>query len=568
MGYPRAVRPRRTAAAAGLAAALVVVGTAAACARPAPPVVARSARPVEAAQARSAPAPASPVRLVVLIVTDQLATESLERFRPLLTGGLARLLAEGTSFRQAHHAHAMTTTAPGHASLATGRWPRHHGVVANAWYDRAADTIVESVDDERFGKSPSRLLAPTLGSWLKAAHPAARVFAASGKDRGALLLAGRDADGAFWYDDGSGLFRSSDYYPHPRPEWLRAFHAGPARFAWFGRPWTPLRPLAPEEAAAFGIVELDEGVYPRRFPHPVGGDTTWPGGSYWEDVFETPLVDELLAALARDLVAAERLGADAEPDLLALSFSGLDSVGHAFGHHSPEVLDTVLRLDGLLGRLLAELETGIGREHLLLALSADHGVAPVTEAVRAGGGTATREDASHVACVQSTVAALDGTDGAGPWFVADGVLAAGRLGADGLPQPAVERAVAAHLAGCPQVVRVWTARELAAPQPPPGPFGGAYWRAYHHGRSPHFLVQYAPTHLERQWRGTTHHSPYPYDTHVPLLFWGAGVAPGTVDEPVATVDLAPTLAALLGLPAPQGVDGRDLTPLLPPAAAR
>ena len=359
------------------------------------------------------------IRLVMVVVVDQLAWDTLMRFRPALRGGLARLLDSGVTFSDAHHRHAMTATAPGHATLATGLTPRHHGVVANYWFDRNANREVYSAEDpvsEEVG--PVNLLATALPDWVRQRDPWGRTFTAAGKDRSAVMLGGKRPTGAFWFDPEVGGFVTSHRY-HRAPGWVMAFNRRPLLRERFGTLWQPL-PLPPRvDASRLGVVQLEGSGLPTGFPHAYGPDSTRPDEGFYEAIFDSPAIDEYLADFARELVARERLGLDDHLDYLGLSFSAVDSVGHTYGPHSREALDAVLRLDRALGELLAAIEQQVGRNRMVVALSADHGVAPMPERQRRLGLRGDRESPADVACLQSVLRRLDDAYGRRDWFAYD-----------------------------------------------------------------------------------------------------------------------------------------------------
>ncbi|HEV8238057.1 MAG TPA: alkaline phosphatase family protein [Thermoanaerobaculia bacterium] len=499
------------------------------------------------------------VRLLVLVVVDQLAWDTLMRYRPALRGGLARLLDSGVTFTEAHHRHAMTATAPGHATLVTGLTPRHHGVVANYWFDRNANREVYSAEDpvaEEMG--PANLLATALPDWVRQRDWWGRTFSASGKDRAAVMLGGKRPTGAFWYDPDARGFVTSPRYHHP-PGWLMAFNRRPLLRERFGTLWQPL-PLR-VDPARLGVVQLEGTGLPLGFPHTYGGAVTRPGKEFYEAIYDSPAVDEYLAQFAAELVAHERLGLDDHLDYLGLSFSAVDSVGHEYGPHSREVLDTVLRLDRALDTLLTSIESKVGRNRMVVVLSADHGIAPMPERQRQLGLRGTREAPADVACVQSVLRKLDTTYGQRDWFSYDLYLDAVQVARSRVPRAELDRRIQAWLGACPNVERVWTRAELT-PDRPTKDTSLAFQRAsYLPSRSPDFVIQWKPWFVDRL-TGTTHKTPYPYDTHVPLVIRVPRVPPHAVREPVATADLAPTLASLLGLRPPRKLDGVDRSELV------
>lgn len=548
-GCRTARRSVATRAAAALLASVLVAGG---CARPG------ADRPSEPAASLSPDAP----RLVLLLVVDQLPAAQLERYRPLFTGGLARLLDESAAFTDAHHRHAVTSTAPGHATVATGRHPSGHGIIGNGWFDPETGEDVYCIDDPDHGLSPRNLLATTLGDWLREAVPEARVFAAGGKDRAAVLLGGHEPDGAFWYDRETGRFTTSTYYrpeESEEPRWLEAFHDEHLPVERFGSSWEPL----PEVAAAAGSLELgriDFGAVDPwfRFPHTLGGMSLSPGEGYFGDLYGTPFLDAYLARFARTLLEAEGLGQDAAPDLLALSFSAPDTVGHWYGPDSLEYADTLARLDRILGELLDAVDRRVGLDRTLILLTADHGVAPAPEVLAARGQPGHRAGVDEALCFQRLDRELDRRFGAADWFRPGPFVREDALAQHGVERSVLEQAAREYLEACPGVERVWTRTELDT-GPPAGDLESLLQlHSFHPERSPDLDVTLEEGFLQiPPPLAASHGSPHPYDTHVPWLVRGPGIGAGTISEPVATADLAPTAAALVGIPVPAGVDGVD-----------
>jgi predicted AlkP superfamily pyrophosphatase or phosphodiesterase len=512
-------------------------------------------------------APAAPqlpaIRLLVLVVVDQLAWDTLERARPALRGGLGRLLAESVEVRHAEHRHGITSTSPGHGTLVTGLEPRHHGLIANDWYDRSRGKQVWAHQDPDSGVfGPAQLLASGLGDWIRDRDPRAKSFALSAKHRGAVVTGGRRPNGAFWFDPAVPGFVSSAAYP-PEPEWLPKSPQHEAIRARFGTPW--LAAPLPEgvDPAALGFVQLEGTNLPRPFPHAMGDAVPFATTGFFNALSETPLIDEHVAALAEELIVRERLGKDEALDFLGVSFASFDDVGHEYGQHSLEALDALIRLDRVLGALLDRVDHEVGREHVVVVLSADHGAPPMPERQRLVGGPGERKTPEAIACVQRIPQQLDATFGPHRWFESAFYLDDDEVARSGVPRAEIERRVAAWLADCPGVTRAWTRGELEAPVPAgeSEPWRERYRASFHPQRSPDFLVQPDLFYMDRL-RAVTHKTPYEYDAHVPLLLRLPGVAPRMVDEPVATTDVAPTLAALLGLRPETAPDGRDLSALL------
>lgn len=516
-----------------------------------------------------APPPGTP-KLVVLVVSDQFRADYLDRARPLFAGGLARLAEEGVVFTQAHHGHAVTNTAPGQATLATGSHPARHGIVGNGWVERPTGEETYCVEDPRFGTSPANLRVPAFGDWLKERYPQAKVVSASGKDRGAVPSAGRDADAVFWYDREEGGWKTSGYYADSPPDWVETYNAAGPPVDLFYSGWEALPAVDPAAAAAAGFRPMDRGPFERGFPHVVGNLGGEKDEAYWGGLYRTPAVDEWLGDFGRELVKRHELGSDEWPDLLALSFSALDTVGHGYGPNSMEVLDTLLRLDRTLGELFDFLDQRLGREAYVVAFSGDHGVVPLPEVVE---NPELRAGLDEVRCLRQVVSEMEVTWGddlwlAEPWYLDHGLLE--EAGHD----PAVVAAdLAQKLEACPHVETAWTRAEILDVGDPGVPVpGGDFALRYRNGfdpdRSPDVMLQWVENFLPDLSGRTGHGSPYTYDTHVPFVLLGADLAPGEVHDPVLTTDVAPTLAALLDVTPPQEIDGVDRLSMARDAAPR
>ena len=512
----------------------------------------RGEAPVEA------PANGTP-RLVLFLVVDQARADYLVRFRPLWRHGLDRLLRESVVFTDAHHDHALTKTAPGHATLATGVHPSRHGIISNDWYDRELRQEVDSDEDDRWDddRSPHYLLVPTFADRMKERWPAAKTFGASGKSRGALLAIGATGDRAFWYDDETGRFVTSTYYGEDEPAWLEAFHEDSPVDRRFGRPWEPL-PEVVAAAPEYGIEPLDRGLGHSMFPHPVGGAEVFPGESYYWSFYRTPFMDDAVFELASTILIEEQLGEDAFPDVLSLSLSAVDLVGHAFGPDSPEMLDTLLRLDRGLGELLDLIDERIGLDRVVVSFSSDHGVVPVPEVVAHREGTPLKRfGTDERLCFQQVESGMDAELGEADWFEYDLVVNRETLEATGRSHAEVVAVADRLLEQCPGVARAWTATELEELDPIAGEMQRLYRNNYFPGRSADLLIQ-----LEEGWLGSTsattnHGSAYWYDTHVPWLLRLPSGEGREVSDRVLTVDVAPTIAGLLGIDLGTEIDGRD-----------
>jgi len=497
-------------------------------------------------------------RLIVLISVDQLGSELFTRMQPTFSGGFRLLLDRGTEFRKAEYRHAKTETAPGHATIAAGTHPSRHGIIGNWWLERGDPEELLSVDDEQYDKSPRKLARSTLGDWLKDHAEAAKVIAASAKDRSAILLGGRSADLAVWFDDESGRLVSSPYYAQPM--WFESFDSRRLADELFGRIWTPL-PLTGDDLEQLQIEEVDRGPREHGFPHVPGPLDLAPEEDFYDGLWDSPWLDEIVARFALEAIRSENLGADEAVDLLALSFSASDSVGHDWGPNSREQIDVLLRLDRLLGELFDQIDEVVGLGRTIVALTSDHGSVPAPEVLWTRGEKGEFPSAETVQCVQSVGRRLAEAHGVERWLEAGPFLDNDLEKRTGLARSELELRTAAEAGKCPSVARVWTRGELMAAEPG-DEIQQLFANSFFADRSPDFLIQFDEYFMTSRRMFTTHGTVYPYDRRVPILIMAPGVLTGPVNRPVAPIDIAPTLAALAGVPYPDDLDGTDLTLLL------
>ncbi|MCS7045468.1 MAG: alkaline phosphatase family protein, partial [Gemmataceae bacterium] len=347
-------------------------------------------RPIEGAVPRQA----GPIRLAVVLVFDQLRGDYLDRWKDLFTdGGFKRLTTEGAWFANCHYPYSDTVTAPGHASLVTGSTPSRHGIIANDWYDRSKREMTTSTEDERYqllptpakqvrGASPWRRREETIGEVLQKMRPKARVVSLSIKERAAILLAALRSSICYWFNVYQGGFVTSTYYRDQPHAWVTAFNKTRSADAWVQQSWERLMPQidyakysGPDDVAAEGVGYLQG----KTFPHPFAAAKEKSDKDYYYAVANSPFGNELLWSFAKVCIEAEKLGRGPDPDLLCLSFSCNDIVGHCWGPDSQEVLDITLRSDRLVKELLDYLDSKVGRGQYIVALSADHGVCPIPE---------------------------------------------------------------------------------------------------------------------------------------------------------------------------------------------
>jgi predicted AlkP superfamily pyrophosphatase or phosphodiesterase len=510
--------------------------------------------------AGGANAPPARPRLVLFVSVDQMRFDYLTRFAPLFESGLGRILDEGAVFTNARYRHANCETGPGHALLLSGRHARDNGIVANSWYDRLRRKSINVVEDPVVSPlpgpgrpaSPANFIGFTVGDLLKKASPASRVVGVSLKDRSAILMAGPRADAAYWYEPKAGRFGSSTYYMPALPPWLEAWNREGKVDALRGALWTRLlsdealyrRHAGPDD------VRGEWDTLDTIFPHRIRGVP--PSAEFYEDVRRTPFADELTLEAA--LLAAQNhdLGTDEATDVLAVGFSATDTIGHTYGPDSQELMDQILRLDRILGRLMAAMEARTGPGRLLVGLSGDHGVMPLVESLRAQGKDARRvhPDALEKPVRQALASRFPGAADLVADFDAGGfTLDLEALSRHGLKQASVETAIEDALLATGLVERVYTGSRLLGDPPADDPHFALFRASFFEPRSPHVAALLKPyVYMDHEYvGGTGHGSPYDYDRHVPVAFLGAGIRPGHHDAQIGPEDIAPTLARLLGL---------------------
>jgi arylsulfatase A-like enzyme len=502
-------------------------------------------------------------KLVVVIVIDQFRGDYLERYRDQFgEGGFRLLLDHGANFTDCNYDYANTRTAPGHATLFTGAYSNGHGIAANEWWDPKKKKMVTSVEDDdtkvigmaedaagkKTGASPHNLLADTLGDELKlATQGQARVFAVSLKDRAAVLPGGFAADAAYWIDPKSGSWITSTYYRRDLPKWAQDFNAGDRVAKYWDRDW-----------------KNANGDALRSTAHRKGKDGSDAG--FYEVVGSTPFANEYELEFAKELVVYENLGAGKATDLLSISLSPNDILGHQVGPDSPEMAAMALALDRELADFFAFLGHQIGLANVWIALSADHGVSALPDAAKKLRIPAANLDAGKLeAQINSALTAKFSPGHAGSYIKLDYPLAwldQDTFTAVHVKEHDAETAVgeAMKQAG---LRAYFTKSQLAAGEVPDTALGRKFLNSY----SPEggwYVMGVPEPYTVGPAKGTDHASPYTYDTHVPLAFYGLPFRPGTYRTHAEPVDLATTLASLLGINAPTHAVGRVLTEAIAP----
>lgn len=505
------------------------------------------------------PAVVAPPKLVVFITVDQLLPEYYDRWKHQLNGGLALLYREGAVFQNGYQDHAITETAPGHASTMSGRFPVHTGIASNsAGVSDPATTLIGTMGS---GASPHRFQGTTLTDWLLARDPSTRVLSVSRKDRGAILPIGKHKAQIFWYSpartgEGNGDFVTSSYYAAELPQWVRDFNARRLPHRYAGTTWDLLLPAsAYAEIDSVAVENLGRGVV---FPHVVPDDSAT--AAYLAPNY--PWIDEITLQLALEGVNRMELGAGRRTDMLAVSLSGMDGIGHAFGPDSREVHDHALRLDRMLGTFLDSLFKLRGRANVIVALTGDHGVAPFIDV----SGKATNPQATRVAIGPVVARArqmiLDAGGDTTAISFGGGVLDLDRSKLANANVDAIVTAFADSAKRIPGVLRADRPSELARRDTVRDHIARRWLHMFASDDEAALVVTLTPYSYWGAGTYATHGTPHDYDARVPVIFFGAPFRPGMHPQTVRVVDMGPTLARALGVTPLERLDGVPLSAAL------
>ena len=525
------------------------------------------------------------IRLVLQLTVDGLRADLLSRYADRFgEGGFRYLKQNGTVFANAHYQHANTETIVGHSTLATGAQPSVHGMTGNVWFDAETGELAYNIEDADFpllpsreqaktgeqvdpaqklarsqGRSPRALLAETFADKLKAyTGGKAKIFAVAGKDRGAVALAGK-AGKAFWVSTNSGDFITSAYYYDSYPEWVTTWNAQRKAEALADKQWVLLNEsdtylLAHQDDRPY---ETDLRGYGRVFPHQFGNADD---KLLYTQVITSPQGDQLTADFAGHLLVSEQLGRDSVPDYLSVSFSGVDAVNHFFGPSSLETEDMVLQLDRTLAAFLAIIDAEVGLEHTLIVLSADHGMAELPEYKTEQGYDAGRLTSDVVLAAAARIGKqlYDSEDLVKsyyrPFLYLDDMV----ISAAGLQKDQVASAMAQALTLEHGIYLAIT--PAGVEQSPDSRLLHQIRNNIHPVRSGDIYIVQDPYwfNFDKGPVAGMHGSPWNYDTHVPVIFAGAGMNARMVYRRIQPADVAPTLSALMGMSPPASAQGTVL----------
>jgi predicted AlkP superfamily pyrophosphatase or phosphodiesterase len=530
----------------------------------------------------------SEVKLVLQVTVDGLRADLLNRYKNGFgKGGFRFLMEEGTYYTNAHYQHANTETIVGHTTLATGTFPSQHGMIGNVWFDREAGELSYNIEDPKHpiiptrdsgmkgtqvdpaqklsrtqGRSPSVILAPTFGDGLAAYYGGrSKIFGVSGKDRSAVSMAGHVGK-AFWYSTNTGDFVTSTYYYDAYPDWVSKWNAQRKTERYVGESWSLLNDssaylLASQDDRPY---EADLKGYGRVFPHPFGQADD---KLFYTRILVSPVGDQLALDFSKALIKHEQLGQDEIPDYLSISFSSVDAVNHFFGPSSLENEDVVVQLDRTLADLFKFIDKTVGLKHTLVVLAADHGMADMPEYMTELGYKAGRLDPDEIVAAANKVGQKFGVDEIVRFFYRPYLyLNNEKIAAAKIDRMKVENAIADALTDLDGISLAVASSRLSAQQN--NPLLEQVRNNYHVSRSGDIYVIQEPYWFlfDKGPIAAMHGSPWRYDTHVPIIIMGSGIQAKTVHRRVHPVDVAPTIAALLGMTSPSSAQGLPLEEVL------
>lgn len=518
-------------------------------------------------------------KLVVGIVVDQMRQEYLYRYGAKFgPGGFKRMMNEGFMLTNAHYNYVPTYTGPGHASVYTGTTPAIHGIIGNDWYDKNLKKMVNCVEDpdqKPVGSngngdvSPWRMLTTTITDEMKiASQKRSKVISLSIKDRGAVLPGGHMADAAYWYDGSTGKFITSTYYRLTLPEWMDKFNEKNLADQYLSQTWNTRLPIAdytesgPDDSP---YEEIFNGKERPVFPYDLKVLRATNGN--FAMLAETPFGNDLLLAAARAALQGERLGKNTATDFLGISFSSPDIIGHSFGPNSIEVEDTYIRLDQNLADLFSILDAEVGRGKYIVFLTADHAVADVPQYLKDNKVPVDyqrRDTASYNTFLRKNFPGkqvIQNVSNNQVFLNQD--LFQGDPKTSGIDLLVAAESVASYIISQKGIAQVFTKGQLRQGSfDEEGPRGMVI-RGFHPKRSGDIAYLTEPGWLSSSsTTGTSHGTPYSYDTHVPVLFFGAGVKPGSSSAYHPITDIAPTLSVLLKIKFPNGCTGQPIRELI------
>lgn len=514
-------------------------------------------------------------KLVVGIVVDQMRYDYIYRYwNKFGNGGFKKLVNGGYFCKNAHYNYVPTYTAPGHACIYTGTSPSVNGIISNLWFDKFAGKKAYCVEDSTAkplgttaskGKmSPKRLLSTTITDQLRLSNMLkSKTFGIALKDRSSILPAGHNANGAFWFDGSVGGFVSSSFYMSDLPQWLKDFNAKNLVTSYLSQGWKPLLPLeqyteSTEDKSAYesSPTQPDQAFFPYDYTKIIQEKR-------YDMIAYTPYGNSITKDLALECLRKEQLGKDEFTDMLCVSFSSTDIIAHAYGIRAIEVEDVYLRLDKDLEEFINALEKEVGKGNFTLFLTADHGAAENTEYLKANkipGGLI--DELVFEKQIRTFLKDKYGDSLALSYYNQQVFLNEKAIAEKKLNKDEIINTLSNWLMQQPGISEVFSAQSMRTQNYTEGSMKHLIQNGYHHKFSGDVIVNYLPGWMEHDTKGTTHGAPYSYDTHVPLIFYGAGIVKGESVGRVHITDIAPTIAQLLNIEYPSGCTGKPVGAVL------
>ena len=508
---------------------------------------------------------------MVFLSIDQFPNHIVQRLNPYFKGGFRWLLDHGIYYGQAYHEHSYTATGPGHFVLSSGQYPGPRGILGNTWYDREQKKVVYCVDDILDLSGTDAPLPPhlqtwsSLGDWLKAVNPRSQVYSLAVKDRAAILLGGLQADLSIWYDPEKS-FTTAPYFAATMPAWLTSFNQTLNILAYRDSLWRrELDPTTYQQVAREDYYQGETDRYhsnPYSPVFPIGFDQEFTDDDIRDRIRNFPWLDREVLRLATIIVKEKRLGLDADPDLLFVGLSTSDWVGHYYGPYSQEVMDHFLKLDRYLDNFIKWLDDTVGLEQVLFVIASDHGGCPLPEYAKQKYNLSagridwdlysqTWNDIDNVLVNRYGTAQLYVRHALGVYYDHESLA---RLK---IPTWELDKIFKEYLEAIPGIRQLYTKREILSATKN-DTLLTRIKHFFHPKKSPDLYILQEKYWLFRTPYGSSHGTPYEYDTHVPLILARANQTSVTVSTRVATVDLAPTIAEILKIPVPITLDGIPL----------
>jgi predicted AlkP superfamily pyrophosphatase or phosphodiesterase len=539
-----------------------------------------------AAQVANVPGGIAPPKLVVVVVIDGLPQEQLQKNYDLfVTNGFRRLMDKGAWFSDAHQAHAFTVTAVGHAAILSGAYPYQTGIIGNDWRSRDGKFVYNTADTKHKyldgtpttdddGTSPKNLNVSLLGDELRYSNNnASRIFSVSGKDRGAILMAGKTGT-AYMYSSKTGRFTSTSYYMDKHPAWWESYYEKKPQDQWFHKRWNTLleTPNAYARALPEGQVSAVYNSMTSKMGYLYGISETSPGAGYYRMLLASPFGDEATAEFATTMMKSETIGKNskAATDILTVSFSSHDYINHSFGPESIQSMDHLIRLDRTLAKFFDAVDAHAGRANVLTVLTADHGFMNTPEYSGARGFESARIDPKEVrAAVNALAEKKFGLANVAPQHMTGGwTLDYAAIDAKGLNREDIETFVARAASDQPGIGFAYTRSQLERGTLPHHRVSTLVQRAWHRQMAVDVVIvpkafHYFQSRASELVAVCSHGTPYSYDTSVPLLIAGdKWIKPGRYGQYTETVDIAPTLAHILNVRVPSASEGKVLSQAL------